>query len=564
MKAKTIKIGSVEFPLEDYAIMGNALLGIRGAGKTYTAKGIAEQLLEHEIPIVVFDPIGQWQYLRRPGASRGKGYKIVVAGGAEPDLPLTPESAPQIVRAAIKEGIPLVVDLYDKRLSKADWRKIVQSCFRTLLYENEGVRHIFLEETAEFAPQKVQDGQTYAEVEKLVRMGGNASLGITLINQRAQEVNKAVLDLCENLVLMRQRGAHAIEALRKWLDKISPDQAKEIAAGMPQMGQGDAWVFAGEAEHPVRTRSAKIRSFHPDRRRPELLKTAGVGVSTTDFVSRLSGELETLIDKAKADDPKALKRRVAELERALAARQREGAAALTTDQREAIEAPLRRAIEERDARIHDQEQAIAQLRGEFRDIGERCRGLAVGSKPAKLASPSKAVIPAARAVRTTAPKANGHDTSLKAGERKILTAVAQHPEGVSEEQILVLTGYKSTSRYEYLRLLAAKGLVERSGSTIAATDAGIQALGSGFEPLPTGDELREHWLNKLRGGEETILRLIVDAHPRRDRESLRLQIDQPLRVHQKAEGSQAGEGRRHDRLCKRQSVRRLTNDYRYS
>ncbi|HUQ52255.1 MAG TPA: hypothetical protein VM692_08525 [Gammaproteobacteria bacterium] len=62
----------------------------------------------------------------------------------------------------------------------------MQTCFRTLLYENEGMRHIFLEEAAEYCPQKVQDGETDAEVEKLVRMGGNASLAITLINQRAR------------------------------------------------------------------------------------------------------------------------------------------------------------------------------------------------------------------------------------------------------------------------------------------------------------------------------------------------------------------------------------------
>ena len=143
--------------------------------------------------------IGVWRYLKVAGAgAHGKGFKVV-AGGREPDLPLTPTSAPEIVRAAIRENIPLIIDLYDEKLSKADWRRIVQKCFRTLLYENHGLRHIFLEETAEYAPQKVFDGETYAEVEKLVRMGGNKSLGITLINQRAQEVNKAVLDLCEIL-----------------------------------------------------------------------------------------------------------------------------------------------------------------------------------------------------------------------------------------------------------------------------------------------------------------------------------------------------------------------------
>jgi hypothetical protein len=47
-------------------------------------------------------------------------------------------------------------------------------------------RHIFLEEAAEFAPQRIghDQGSIYAEIEKLARMGGNAGLGYTLINQR--------------------------------------------------------------------------------------------------------------------------------------------------------------------------------------------------------------------------------------------------------------------------------------------------------------------------------------------------------------------------------------------
>jgi ATP-dependent exoDNAse (exonuclease V) alpha subunit len=68
---------------------------------------------------------------------------------------------------------------------------------RLLLYENKpyGLRHLFLEEAAEFVPQRIgpDQGYVYAEIEKLARMGGNASLGYTLVNQRAEEVNNEVL-----------------------------------------------------------------------------------------------------------------------------------------------------------------------------------------------------------------------------------------------------------------------------------------------------------------------------------------------------------------------------------
>jgi hypothetical protein len=106
---KQISIGSVSIPLDSYTVGGTALLGIRESGKTYTAKGIAEQLLDFKVPIIVFDAIGVWRFLKVAGdGPSAKGFKVVVAGGKEPDLPLTPDSAPEIVRAAIRENIPLV------------------------------------------------------------------------------------------------------------------------------------------------------------------------------------------------------------------------------------------------------------------------------------------------------------------------------------------------------------------------------------------------------------------------------------------------------------------------
>lgn len=42
---RSIEIGSVSMPLSDFVVSRNAILGITKSGKTYTAKGVAEQLL---------------------------------------------------------------------------------------------------------------------------------------------------------------------------------------------------------------------------------------------------------------------------------------------------------------------------------------------------------------------------------------------------------------------------------------------------------------------------------------------------------------------------------------
>src|SRR3954464_10617850 len=90
-----------------YAILKTAILGLPDSGKSYTAMKIAEQLLDIDIPIVVLDPIGIWHGLKI-GVGKHKGYKIVVAGGEFADIPLTIESAPEIMRAAMVENVPVI------------------------------------------------------------------------------------------------------------------------------------------------------------------------------------------------------------------------------------------------------------------------------------------------------------------------------------------------------------------------------------------------------------------------------------------------------------------------
>lgn len=316
-----IELGDVRLNAREIAGQGNAVLGIRASGKSYLGTLLGERLMDAGIPIVAFDPIGVWRYLQVPGKSAG--YPVVVAGGEHGNLPLTPEGAPEIVRAAMREGVSLILDLYSMKLSKADWRRIVERCIRVLLYENKshGLRHVFIEEAAEFAPQVVgrDYGTVYAEVEKLARMGGNALLGYTLISQRAEQVNKAVLELCDNLFLFRQKGRLSLTALSKWLDIGSAKGGGDVIASLPTLPQGVCWAWPAGHDTPVKVEVPQKRSFHPDRSKMHGdLAEAIANQSAVDvgaFVETMKGSLEKITAEAEANDPVKLKRRIAELER---------------------------------------------------------------------------------------------------------------------------------------------------------------------------------------------------------------------------------------------------------
>lgn len=296
--SKLILSHNFSVDIVEYASRANAILGIRDSGKTYTATMIAEQLLDAKIPIFAFDPIGRWRFLRWPGTGKnGRGFPIVIAGGKAPDLPLTRDNAAKIVRQALKANVSVVFDLYSVNMTKADWRAIVLASIETIMFESEGhgLRHVILEEAAEFIPQHVRDGLTYSAVEKLARMGGNVGVGITLINQRAEEVNKAVLELCDNLLLHRQRGKNSLVSLAKWLDAGNVKPPKQITESLAELATGKCWAWFRDEGKPKLITVAKKLSFDPNRRELALARDVAANPLSTDvsaFVEQMKAALE--------------------------------------------------------------------------------------------------------------------------------------------------------------------------------------------------------------------------------------------------------------------------------
>ena len=518
---KTLDFGKVQIPVLDYASQGNAFLGIRASGKTYSATKAAEGLLDTGIPILAFDPIGIWRYLKVPG--QGKGYKVVVAGGVAGDLPLTAQSAPEIVRAAMRENVSLVLDLYSMEMSKADWKKIVASCLRILLYENKqyGLRHIFIEEAAEFMPQKIcpDQGIVYAECEKLCRMGGNASLGYTLINQRGEELNKAGLELCDSLFLHRQKGRNSLTALGKWLDFANTTKSKEIVKSLPLLKQGECWIWSQGSDEPVHTHVPKKNSFHPDRR--DLRGTGTTpqkskAIDVSSFVEKLKAGLKKdSVVLAEVANTATLKKRVRELEsenKTLLERLHQAKKA------RALEIPATHVLISR----ADLKKIGSGLLASRVNINATAGLLEVLiNNPAS--SPEAAPLtqlPAERARLVQAKVGPSLETqreeqgALSPCQLAIMKVLISHPDGCVKRKLLLLSCYKWSGSFQNaLSSLRSMGYLEgKNNETMRATE---QAMSMGWaSDLPTGPELAGYWLNhpSLNKAARAFLRVLLE-HP---------------------------------------------------
>jgi hypothetical protein len=515
----TLKLGPLSIDMRDYASQGNAILGIRDSGKSYTATYLAERMLDCGIPFTAFDPIGLWRFLRVPG--KGKGYPVVVAGGEHGDLPLTLASAPEIVRAAMREGVSLVLDLYSLELSKADWKRIVQQCVRVMLYENKGhgLRHVFIEEAAEFCPQRVgpDQGQVYAEVEKLARMGGNALLGYTLINQRAEEVNKAVLELCDGMFLHRQKGRNSLVALGKWLDVAGAKGGKDLVESLPELPQGECWAWPAGTTVPVRIKVPAKSTFHPDRRamRDGIATASQKAVDVGAFVQQLSGSLAKHLEEAKANDPADLRRQLAEANRKLAA----GGAYLKADVDHAFNQGRTEGYQQG---AHDEFErwkaklnvAAGDLRIASGALSRLDTILERRNDPAErpdAAPPRSAPQPVQPQRATTTPRRVDPTPGGSGPQQRILDALAEleaiGATTAAREQVAFLAGYSHTNSKGFtngLGSLRSAGEIDYpQQGQVCLTDAGRAKANTKGVPL----------IGLLEGATARVLQPLIDAYP---------------------------------------------------
>ena len=531
MKEEFIQLGELELPTMEYASQGNAILGIRDSGKSYTGTFLAEQLCEANVPFIAFDPIGLWKFLKVPGA--GKGYPVVVAAAEDGDITLEEGSAAEIVRAAMTNNVSVVIDLYSVKITKAEWRRIVHDAIKVLLYENKshGLRHIFLEEAAEFAPQRVgpDQGRVYSVIESLARMGGNAQLGYTLINQRAEEVNKAVLELCDCLFLHRQKGRNSLTALSKWLDFGNKTTTKTIIDGITKAGPGECWIWPRAEEQPKHVHIPRKNSYHPDRRARATAAATKPGVNVEKFVDALR---KTLADKMKATEEN--ERKAEKLTDQIDKLELDVAYWKSEAEKKAAPTP---SIERIPVFGNGDLAKLMVFSQEFKEQIENAQNILAGIDNAlKRAEELNSVSDDRKAWHTTREVASKlesqpfrmHEVRSKSlsenspskrtgkGPMKILcVAAGHHPVKLTTAQLGTLAAFTPSTVQTYLPAVRASGWMQETADGWIVTPEGFKACGVSPSARPMSkDALRSLWLEKLNGGESRIFGVLIEHRGR--------------------------------------------------
>lgn len=304
-----------------------AILAKRRAGKSYTMRRLTEQLFKASQQIVIVDPKGDQWGIRSSADGKGPGLPVVILGGERGDVQLEPSGGEVVAKLVVEERVSILLDI-------AHFRKHEVATFMTAFLENLyrlKAREVYrtpmmlvIDEADAIAPQKPQKGEErmLGAAEDIVRRGGQRGIGCILVTQRSAVLNKNVLTQAQMLVALRTIAPQDLAAMKAWIDVHGTlEQCQTLMASLPSLPIGDAWfwspgwpttdgIFKRVHVLPIETFDSGATP-KPGVKPIEPKQPADVDLDV------LRRQMAATIEKAKADDPRALKQEIATLKAAL-------------------------------------------------------------------------------------------------------------------------------------------------------------------------------------------------------------------------------------------------------
>jgi uncharacterized protein len=488
-----------------------------GGGKSWLLRLVAERA---GIQTIVLDNEGEFASLRET-----VDVLLVGAGG---ELTADPRHAALLARRLLEYKVSAVVDLYELKLP--DRRRFVKLFLESLIHLPRDLWRptlVILDEAHIYCPERGSgDAESTEAVISLMSQGRKRGFAGIIATQRLSKLHKDAAAEANNVIIGRT-----------WLD------ADQVRAGdalglsktdrlkLRDVGQGEFYAFGPAFGQPgvMHFRSDQVRTTHPRPGQRHLLTAPAPSRAIRGVLGKFADLPQEADDEIRGLDE--ARRRIAELE--LQIRGVNGSSGMQRIDSTTVSRAVTAAVErERLVWQRKMERGSVRLRRLVAALGSTGQSLAkvkelleeterewLAPQSVDTASgsplsqrPERIVKPAPD--RTSMVEELNGTLKLAAGERRILTALAQYPKGRSKVQVAVLTGYAAGGGgfNNYLGALRSRGLIEGDGDRLAISEAGIETLGS-WEPLPSGPALINYWRNRLGKAERLILETLTQVYP---------------------------------------------------
>jgi hypothetical protein len=517
-----------------------AVLGKTGSGKTSTAKLAIEQVVAKGARVCILDPIkSDWWGLTSSANGKHAGLPFHILGGPHGHVPLHSAAGKAIADVVATGALPLsIVDMAD--FEPGGQAKFFVDFAPMLLRKMRGVVYLVIEEAHLFAPKERSgigaENLSIHWAKTMATAGRSKGVRLVLVTQRTQALHNALLGSCDTLIAHRLTAPADQEPVVKWLKANTSKEVLDVVAGsLASLRTGEGWICSGEAKLFERVSFPRISTYDNTATPTGDAVTREVKTAPVD-PDKLRAIIGQAVEQAKADDPRELRKQVAQLQKEIATLR---AAAPTVEtktvekfllkdgQLARAEALVERLKAEGDRHLqvvervqaldeklgeaaHDIAQAILQTRAPQRDI------------PASTRREFEARAHAEQRRPTPTPRAHGEVSGpVSPVGQRILNAVAELEQlgarQPARELVALLAGYTHLNSKGFVNAmgtLSSAGLVSYpSGGAVALTDAGrVQADPPEAPRSPR--EVQERICNLLGGASAKILQPLIEAYPK--------------------------------------------------
>lgn len=498
------------------------IIAVRGAGKTYTASVLAEELLKANLQTVVVDPTGAWWGLRSSADGKSAGYPVIVMGGNHGDVPLEEGAGEVVADFVVENRVSVILDLC--LMSKAGQLRFMLA-FATHLYHRKGPSqfrdplHLILDEADRFAPQKPLHGteRLLGAIEDIVRLGRVRGFGITMVTQRAAVLNKNVLTQIETLVVLRTTSPQDRKAIDAWVEaNATIEERDDVSNSLSSLDNGQAWFWSPGWLKVLKLVKVRLRETFNSSATPKVGEKRVEPKKLADVdLTALKGQIAATIEKAKENDPAALKKKIMALEGKV--KMAMATAPKIESKTQRIEVPVLKDGQLRriEATVCRLEKMHPGLLSALAEVAKAVNRLKVPSKTGPMFAPPAIARPAAPPPAKESPG----PFDLTPARQRILNALAWL-EGIGimqadraqlaflADQSPTSSGYKNN-----LGALRSATLIQYlADGRVLLTETGRAGADPGKAPS-TSAELHQQVLGKLPPARQRIFQAVIEAYP---------------------------------------------------
>lgn len=513
-----------------------AFLARTGAGKTYAAGKMVEQMLTLGAQVIIVDPVGVWYGLRLKADGKRPGYNIPILGGEHGDIQLEASAGTLIADVAVQRGQSMVLDVSTMR--KAQATRFVTDFAEQFFHRKKAKKspvHVVFEEAQRFVPQFTKGKERLVgAVEDIVKVGRNYGIGTTLISQRPQAINKDVLNQTEMLVVLQISGPQERKAIKAWINEKGADESPLDGLDELEIGQAVVWSPSWLRilkQVNIAKKTTYDASATPDFDTMEFVKTKPLGVKD---LQKLEDSMGDMVEEQKARDPRHLHRRIKELEHECTQLRINVGRVKVKTKTVKVPALTDRQLDRIARMIERWETLGIKASNDALTLSDALKRLlhAKERPPAQIeVTASPEVIPESVKVTVDPPKTYvtpKTDINLRKGARRILTYLFAFDDwGLTKKQIATVVGmsYKSGTFNQYLALLKKHSLLHIRNGRFHITGLGTDYMEEKIPPPHDKRSMLELWYPKMRAGARGILQLIVNDDQRLTKDQIAERMD---------------------------------------